>query len=212
MNLGALNGFSINGSALDLNVRSSVIGCAYAIAAPLQKIKARHVFEAFADGEVTANYILDGAKHLIADAEAYAVSDVTSRSFRRNIETRFAYADASPLLTDFARSAVVAYALANASPNPTSYARRLVNSPVYGSASASAAYSGRLLTRLPIVGYANANSSVVTRIRARSVLSGTAEAIGFIGYHTTIWAPFDEPAMPENSFIVPYENHVFYVR
>jgi len=212
MNSSSLNSHSINGSALDASVRSLLLGYAYAIAAPVQRIHARNTFEALAEGIVIGNYIIDGAIHMRVNVSMDAQATILDRAFRRDAVYQYAYANATVSDLGRVRSPVDGYALCEASPILTEMPRNWISSPLFMSGYADATPVARIVTKSALQGEAYAYVVAFLHSMSRSPVSGTAEAVGFVTPGETVWHPFDEYATEANTFIVPYVNNVFYVR
>lgn len=95
----------------------------------------------------------------------------------------------------------------------TYLARKLARDAIGEIGLATAAPVGRGLARSPINGQAAAAAALVRLIAMlRSVTTESASAIGYVGPHTTIAYYYDLPAIADNTFTVPFEDNLFYVR
>lgn len=249
MNDGTLNSYSLNSSAVDVTVRSVVLGTAFAMADVLTRVMRRSPVNAFGQAQATPKS-LRLARNPQAN-EVRAVAMVTSRRLVRDVVAGLAQAKGdigsgfirmkiaqvgqalgAVVSRVIRREAVVVPAQAMASPTGKRLARQPVDSQpqalgtVVGTvdvrhyfsevmavaASALGTVFVRALVRHPVNGAGEAQGVVSGRSVLRSPTSSTAQAIGFVGGSVMVVVPFDEVARPENTFVVNFEDNVFFVR
>ncbi len=193
MNLGALNGYAVNGSSLDANVRSAVLGECYAL------------------GSVLSTYLAEGARRFRVRVEAEAQATIFPRIMSRSAATWEARADASIFPRLMRRAVVDGSEYALLSHVPTIYYLHNVRVPLYVHSDAESSPRVRLgWYSVNIDGVCFADAVVTPRFGYRSIVNGTGEAIAYIADETAIYYKWDAPS--DTGFIVPYINNQFSAR
>jgi hypothetical protein len=98
----------------------------------------------------------------------------------------------------------------------TALLRGALRSPANQLASAQAEPTGRIIPRglvqAPVTAEMYAQGVASLRANVRNAAISQAQAVGFVGGSVIVRRPFDEVARPENTFVVTFEDNVFYVR
>lgn len=142
---------------------------------------------------------------------AQAGATVTARVLRRTPVALIATAQASVDGVRYARSVCAGLAQAQGVVSGIVWARHNIASPLSASAQAVASVVARVLRRDQDTRFATASETFSTRRLARQPLIATAQAVSYVGASSIVHYPFDENALEENTYVVPFENNLFYV-
>lgn len=225
MNSEGFNTANINASIVDVTSRSAVFGAAYANGSVSGRMRARMMADplVYANGALLDRKMVRGINVFAAQANRTGVDRAGLRALIN------AQAQAQ---TVHSSTRVLLRLSASASANTLVLLRGLRNSPASSTASAQAAPTGRkavrsymesaalaqatplsrLWARSPALVNAQAVPVITPRALRRSAAVALAQAAGFVGGHTTIFYPFDEPAQEEYTFLLGFEDNIFYVR
>ena len=225
MNVSALNTAAINAEVKDVLVRSVVMGYAYGMASVTGRMRARIALSTQAQAQSTPVLRKVGRSVFVRTASALAAP--TSRILARALVQATGEAQATPLANKVVmrvNASLLATALVNArvarrsplsvtaSAQASLVAKRWARSPDNRQAQAVASLVLRGLIHANLASQATAQSQPVARVARRMPMALQAQATGFVGSHTTVLYPFDELALEENTFIVGFEDNIFYVR
>lgn len=146
-----------------------------------------------------------------ATRSAAAIGTIIARAFRREVVSLDAQATGSATAVRFAREAIEGEALADGVVIPRSWVRQYVGEQLAALAFANGAVDVIAMHREPAVVDAAVTWTPISRALRRSVVAGTAQAAGTVEGDSFFSGPFDEPALPENTFVVPPEPNYFVV-
>lgn len=225
MNVSGFNSAAINSAVPDVTVRAAVYGGAYAMGS----IRGRARIRLFATQTATASAVVNprrGVRHEGAFA-AQALRTGGNSAGRRMLINGQAIAQTSHIshgvllrlnVSAFATAIVQSRAArreliaGNATAQTVFSGHKAARNLATQTASAQSAQAGRKLARVPHQTSVTAQSTVIARAARRSSMLEQAFAMGYVGANSTVQYPYDEPALEENTFIVPFENNLFYVR
>lgn len=225
MNVSGFNEAAINSAVPDVTVRAAVLGYAYAMGNVGGRAWTRLIAAqvAAASAVVNTRSALRGAGAFVASANRSGLNRASQRSpisgqaialTTHNTHTVLLRLNASALASAVAtpraarRGVIDGYVTALAVLTSHKAARNQANS----TAEARATPASRVLLKQSMPSTATAQANPVIKGVIRSVVNEQAVAAGFVGSHTTIFYPFDEPALEESTFIVGFESNIFYVR
>lgn len=230
MNFTALNAAPLNTGVLDATIRGAVFGSAYAMAQPQARLLQRASGAGTTEfGQAIASPTGKSMTRLgLTAPSGQAQASPRLRILSRSPTAEQASAVASPSIrTILLRMSAQASAQAvpvvramqrdvggrQASAAASLVARILARNTVNELAAASATPTGRGLSRSPVNGQAAAAAAAL-RLTAilRSANTEFASAIGYVGGSTVIKYVYDLPAIADNTFVVPFEDNIFYVR
>lgn len=156
--------------------------------------------------------IYSGVVRSIVEQGAQAGAVVIARVLRRTPASGVASAGAQVVARAAVRSADTTVAQADASPTGVVFVRSFIGDLVNGSAEAVGSVVSRLVVRSVLAAAAQAASVPRVSANLRSPGFYGAQAIGIVGGGAEAYVPFDEVALEENTFVVSFEDNVFYVR
>ena len=224
MNLSGFNTAAINSFTPDVTVRSAVYGSAYAIGGVSGRVRARSIVShsATASGNViarkatrhTSGFMVQAirsgndtvARRAPVSGQALAQAIIESNKVLLRVNG-FAAAAAVVIARAIRRNPIAAYGTAQA----VLTSHKLARNAVACAALAQATPVGRKLARSLLQASAVAQAVITPRAARRSVVDVQAISIGYVGANSTVLYPYDEPALEENTFYVPFENNTFYV-
>lgn len=230
MNFAALNATPLNVGVNDATIRGLVVGASYAMSQPQPRLMLRASGSGLNEFGIAIATVIGKKLTRLAllAATGEAVSSPRVRALARSPTAEQAFANASPSMPTIllklsaqasAQAVLVLRALqrsvaARQAAAVTTYLARMLARDTTGEiGQANATPVGRGLSRSLIDGQAAATAVRVRLIGLlRSVTAESASAIGYVGGRTTIKYAYDLPAITENTFIVPFENNIFYVR
>ena len=249
MNTGSLNGFSINASAADVTVRSTVNGYAYAIADVMAHVYGRLVADTSARADATPRLlgrvnspvtstaqalqaviprvlrrsflnvearadavVYSGLVRSVVQAAGEAAAVVIARVMRRSGVTSTAQASASVLARADRRAPIGVSAQALASPTGIVLVRSYFGEVMNTAARAVVDVVARVALRQPV----DATASALAALRLSAILRNVgiyeAQATAVVDGSSQVYVPFDEFALEENTYLVSFEDNLFYVR
>lgn len=192
MNTFGYNGGAFNGGSLDASVRSAIDGQVYAIGGIVSRVGFRTAIDSLPEAVATLVVTVFRPLREVVAAVAEATAALTVR-----VAMRGAFEGAAQVQTVHAGYVAT---------------RLVVSSPLVSSPEAVGVIVARIAARSPVAGTADATSTIAVRAALRAPLSGTAEAAGYVDGDVARYVPFDENAIPENTFVVQKQDTVFYVR
>lgn len=225
MNGSGFNTAAINSAVLDVTVRVAVYGSASAAGSVGGRTRSR----LFAAQVASASAVVSARKaaRSVETRSAQAVRTGKNSTGRRLLIAGQAAAQASILANRvLLRMSVVALASAlvkarvlrrkvmsgNGLATALPISHKAARNPANNLAVAQAVPTSRALGRVQAPSSAYAQATLTIKTARRSVVNEQALATGFVGTHTTIFYPFDEPALEENTYAVAFEDNLFYVR
>lgn len=194
MNNASLNSYAVNGNLPLINaVRVLIVAYAYAVATPIGRA-------------------VDASKRFIVDTYGYANAAITARILSPVKVDGSGSASTSLTLRGLIRDTLPKMAFAGGYVIGNSQITSYISSPIFGYAIATETGFSRMGARSLVSGSALANSSPMGMALMRSMVSGTAQAVGYVHPTSAIRLPFDKKAIQENTFMVPAKVGTFYVR
>lgn len=152
-----------------------------------------------------------GAVSLHVQHAAVAVIALIERSIRRSPVVAQALADGTINILRMARSPLQASADASGAVVARSWVRHYIGEQFQALGVAVGVASGHVSARQPAVVSGTAIGTAAGFVLARSIVTGVAQAAGTVEADSYFSGPFDEPALPENTFVIPFDNNVFMV-
>lgn len=205
MNYASLNGFSLNATRPSPVVTTAVALVAYAQIAATGRVISRSVVDAQAQANLAVLGRMLSRAPVVAAPGAQV--DLTVRAIVRAAVSLSCQAlisttkPASRMLVNVAASALISVV-----------PRVMRRSALEADLAAVMAIAARARVSIPVSAEADAQILVVPRVVMRSALGVSAVAEIQVNPDVFKRVRFDYPAVPEQTFVVAFEDNVFYVR